>query len=130
MLATFCRARSLSLYLFHAENMVVRNIHPESQGCVIAAVYEDHAYLYEKGSKIQDLVRNRAVREIRPLPIWRLKSETPEKEEPAHGPPRGQRVHHGPPGEGAPGPQVDRESLHLHASWQDLLRLKQGEVHS
>jgi hypothetical protein len=48
---------------------------------VIGAVYEDHAYLYQKGSKIQDIVRNRVPREARPLPTWRLKSETPEKEE-------------------------------------------------
>ena len=60
---------------------MVRNVHPESQGCVIAAIYEDHAYLYQKGSKIQDLVRNRVPREIQPLPKWRLKSETPEKAE-------------------------------------------------
>ena len=80
MLATYCRARHLSLYLFHAENLVVRNVHPESQGCDIAAIYEDHAYLYQKGSKIQDLVRNRLPREVRPLPKWRLKSDTPEKE--------------------------------------------------
>ena len=47
MLATYCQARHLSLYLFHAENLVVRNIHPESQGCVIAAIYENHAYIYQ-----------------------------------------------------------------------------------
>ena len=68
MLATYCQALHFSLYLFHAENLVVRNIHPESQGCVIAAIYEDHAYLYQKGSKIQDIVRNRVPRSIPPLP--------------------------------------------------------------
>ena len=77
---------ALSLYLFHAENLVVRNIHPESQGCVVCAVYEDHAYIYQKGSKIQDLVRNRVPREIRPLPKWRLKSETAGKDELTHRP--------------------------------------------
>ena len=30
MLATYCQGRYHSLYLFHAENLVVRNIHPHN----------------------------------------------------------------------------------------------------
>ena len=80
MLATYCRACCLSLYLFHADNLVVHNVHPESQGCAIACVYENNTCHHQKGSKIKDLLRNRIPREVRPLPKWRLQSDTPENE--------------------------------------------------
>jgi hypothetical protein len=81
MLATFCKFRKLSLYLFHAENLVIKTIHPDSRGCVICAIWEDHAYIYQRTSKIHDFVRNKWPKEVRPLPKWRLKSDAPEKEE-------------------------------------------------
>jgi hypothetical protein len=51
MLATFCEHRKLSLYLFHAENLVIRTVQADSHGCVICAVWEDHAYVYQNSSK-------------------------------------------------------------------------------
>ena len=75
LLLAYCAKAGMSCYLFWADRLIRRGVHPNASMCVCVAIWDDHCYFYRKGSRATDICKKMLARMPQALPAWRLKSD-------------------------------------------------------
>ena len=80
-LLAYCAQEKLSAYIFWSDRLIQRYVVQGAAGSVCAAIWDDHIYIYQKNTKVQKCCAAMRVMEATPIPLWRLKTECPPKQE-------------------------------------------------
>ena len=49
LLLAYCAKAGMSCYLFGADRLIRRVVHPNASMCVCVAIWDDHCYFHKKG---------------------------------------------------------------------------------